>query len=143
MILTDEVFPGRYLSTNRYIREAAISEMEALQEQAAQRAYYKPDEQAAARGKEAVNSLLRDKGFLERYFSNDARIRNVAIQEMNQAQYAAHGDAPNSDVEEQPSSAPPAPAPQRRYYAPPPKQQTPRPTSREGLSRWAYDPITS
>jgi hypothetical protein len=96
-LTSDPEFRSRYTSDDRYIRNFAVDQMEITQRNAAARSYYVPDkpsiDAAEARIKEAMSNPL----FMERYNSNDPRVRGAAVDELSKLFFDKYGNRPNSD----------------------------------------------
>jgi hypothetical protein len=95
-LFADAQFTERYFSRDNSIRNAAIEEMLAVQKAATQ-GYYNPDEATTKAGKAQIEAKMRDKSFLERYQSDNPKIRGKAVDELNKMFYDTYGNSPVED----------------------------------------------
>jgi hypothetical protein len=95
---SDEKFMARYLSNDNSIRNAAIEEMNnAAYNGGSQQIYNTPSENDIKGIQKQINTLMKDKAFLEKYQSNDPKVRAKAVNELNSLFEQAYGNSPVED----------------------------------------------
>jgi hypothetical protein len=133
---SDPEFKSRYFSDDPTIRNFALDQILIAQQNAAARSYYVPNETSANAAGEKIKNAYADPLFMERYQSNDPRVRGQAVDELSKLFFDKYGNRPNGDepVQNTPRSNPsPAPA-----STPQPMQYTRSTTVARNSEAWKY-----
>lgn len=109
-LTSDPDFRSRYLSDDKYVRDFAVTQMEIEQRNAAARSYYVPNKNSYNAAGDKIKAAMSNPLFMERYQSNDPRVRGAAVDELSKLFFDKYGNSPNSDEPVQ-NSAPPPQAP--------------------------------
>jgi hypothetical protein len=93
----DPEFMKAYMSDNNYVRSQAIERMNNAYSGGSQRTYNTPSEASSKDVQKQINSLMKDKAFMERYQSDNPKTRANAVNQLNSLFEQAYGNAPNED----------------------------------------------
>jgi hypothetical protein len=117
-LTSDPEFRTRYYSDDPTIRNFAVDQMEIAQHNASARSYFVPNQASSKVADEKIKNAYTNPLFMERYNSNDPRVRGAAVDELSKLFFEKYGNMPNSDEAVQNTPRPVAASP----------SQTPQPT---------------
>jgi hypothetical protein len=96
-LTSDPEFRSRYFSEDKPVRDFAVTKMSIAQQNAAARSYYVPDQASSNTAGDKIKNAYANPLFMERYQSNDPRVRGAAVDELSKLFFEKCGNRPNSE----------------------------------------------